>query len=151
MTIPEILFSAAIFILLTFIFYHDLKYQRIPNKFVYPAMVLSFLLIWNSGGNVINSVIGFAIGLIVPIALILLFKANIGMGDVKLMALIGILVGFPVMFIAIGAGSLLGGVIFMVLSAIKHKRQVIPLAPTLIIAVIPCYIYHEFLFSLFVR
>lgn len=135
-------------VLLACVIYYDLKYQRIPNMFIYPCIVLAFLLHWNSGGNLINALIGFSIGLFAPLLSIIFLKMNIGMGDVKLMALMGALVGFPIIFVAIGVGCILAAFVFLILSLIKRKRQVIPMAPAFIIVLIPCYLFSDKILNL---
>jgi leader peptidase (prepilin peptidase)/N-methyltransferase len=61
-----------------------------------------------------------------------------GWGDVKLAALIGLVTGFPVVFIALLMGVILGGVVAVILLALKLKKRQegIPFGPFLALAAI---------------
>lgn len=61
-----------------------------------------------------------------------------GWGDVKLAALIGIVTGFPLVFVVLLMGIILGGLVAVLLLAlkIKKRKEAIPFAPFLSLATI---------------
>jgi leader peptidase (prepilin peptidase)/N-methyltransferase len=125
--------------ILVVIFVIDLEHQIIPNAVVYPAIPLAFLVPWLTGSHdMISALIGagVGIGLLLPIALVL--PAGLGMGDVKLAVLIGVLVGFPAIFISLLVGIASGAVVAVVLLVTKRRkrRDALPLAPFLIFGLV---------------
>jgi len=59
-----------------------------------------------------------------------------GWGDVKLAALIGLATGFPLVFMALLMGAILGGLVAVVLLITKKRsrKETIPFAPFLSLA-----------------
>ena len=130
----------------------DLEHRLILNRVVYPAIALAFLaliLIPNSG--IISAVIGGVTGAGILLLLALLFPSGMGMGDVKLAALIGLLVGFPQVFIALLICFVLGGVVAsgLLLARLKGRKDPIPFAPFLIIGLITTVFYGEEIMRLY--
>lgn len=122
--------------LLLVIFVIDLEHQLIPNVIVYPAFALAFLVPWLTGSHeLISALIGASVGagLLLPIAFF--FPAGLGMGDVKLAALIGVLVGFPMIFLALLLGIVIGALVAVGLLVTKRRgrKDSLPLAPFLIV------------------
>ena len=124
----------------------DLKKGIIPNRIVYPASIITIVL------NLISSETGIVITLIGGVSLAgffiissLLLK-SIGMGDVKLALLIGLMTGFPEGIIALAGGIILGGVaaIALVLSKIKGRKDTMPYGPFLAAGAIFTLIGNQF-------
>lgn len=74
--------------------YHDIKYRKIPNILVIIGLFLAFLKLVLSTLSVYER-LDFMFGLLIPIStLFLLFRIRaLGAGDVKLLAMIGFMVG----------------------------------------------------------
>jgi leader peptidase (prepilin peptidase)/N-methyltransferase len=116
----------------------DLRYLRIPNRLVYPALIVSaiYVLVGDLAGaplSIIGALEGFlayGLGLLV---IALIAPRGMGMGDVKLAGLIGLVLGaLGLRFVAVaaGAGILLGGVgaiVALVLGGTRKTR--IPFGP----------------------
>jgi leader peptidase (prepilin peptidase) / N-methyltransferase len=96
----------------------DLRHRRIPNRLVYPATALSagFIVAGDLAGghlDLIDAAIGFGaygVGLLV---VALVAPKGMGMGDVKLAGLIGLVLGslgLELVAVGAGVGILLGGV-----------------------------------------
>lgn len=124
----------------------DLKKGIIPNRIVYPASIITIVL------NLISSETGIVMTLIGGVSLAgffiissLLLK-SIGMGDVKLALLIGLMTGFPEGIIALAGGIILGGVaaIALVLSKIKGRKDTMPYGPFLAAGAIFTLIGNQF-------
>ena len=116
----------------------DLRHYRIPNRLVYPALALSaaFVLVADLAGARL-SVTGAAVGMLAYgvglLVVALIAPKGMGMGDVKLAGLIGLVLGavdLPLVAVAAGAGILLGGVgaiVALLLGAGRKTR--IPYGP----------------------
>lgn len=134
----------------------DLKYMLIPNKvllffapiFIACNLFLSDLPIWKS---IAGSLLGG--GLILVVAL--LSRGGMGMGDVKLLVLLGWIVGFPyvliVLIVAAFLGTIVGGT--LLLAGIVQRKQPIPFGPFLAVGALATFLYGkqfvEFYLSLF--
>ncbi len=99
-------------------FYHDLLSMRLASL-LFPAHS-QIALPWM--GSVIGAIIAGGVLLVVSIAYELLRKKQgLGLGDVKMMAMVGAFLGWPLAWLTIFAGSLLGsllGILGMIYFAI---------------------------------
>jgi len=120
--------------LLTVIFVIDLENQLVLDKVVYPgmALALAFSFFW-PGLGVISSLIGGAIGLAAMALPFIIYRRGMGFGDVKLGALVGLMSGYPLVFVALLLAVISGGLVAAVLLVFKIKRRSdpIPFAPFL--------------------
>jgi len=138
---------SAVFILIIFI---DAEHQLILNKVTYPAAIIAIALLtadWlaprvgllanlrvfgNVGMIPVNSLVSglLAAGIFFVFFLIiyLINPAGMGMGDIKLVTLIGLVTGFPVALVAIFIGIILGGIaaIFMLITRKKGRKDIMP-------------------------
>jgi leader peptidase (prepilin peptidase)/N-methyltransferase len=134
-------FYACLFII---IFVIDLEHGLILNKVVYPGMVVALLLAllprpwltqWVVTG-VANAALGGAIGFGIFLLIAIVSRGGMGWGDVKLAALIGLATGFPLVFLSIIMGAILGGIVAvaLVIAKKRKRRQTIPFGPFLALA-----------------
>ncbi len=128
-------FFATVFLTLTLT---DIERRLIPNRIVYPCLVLAMALSWGwPETSVVEVFAGGAVALAIAACLLLFslpFGAGaFGMGDVKLIFLTGLVVGFPAAIIAVFAGTLAGGVGagLLVLFRLRTLRDYIPHGPAL--------------------
>jgi len=141
---PELgvmIFYACLFII---IFVIDLEQGLILNKVVYPTMVVAFLLAlypwpWLSDSMVMRvayAALGGAIGFVIFLLIALVSRGGMGWGDVKLAALIGLATGFPLVFLAVIMGAILGGIVAVALMIARKRkrREAIPFGPFLALA-----------------
>jgi leader peptidase (prepilin peptidase)/N-methyltransferase len=141
---PELgvmIFYACLFIV---IFVIDLEHGLILNKMVYPGMVVALLLAlypwpWLNESiamRVAYAVLGGGIGFGIFLLIALASRGGMGWGDVKLAALIGLAAGFPLVFLAIIMGAILGGIVAvaLVIAKKRKRRQTIPFGPFLALA-----------------
>jgi leader peptidase (prepilin peptidase)/N-methyltransferase len=135
------IFYACLFIV---IFVIDLDHGLILNKVVYPSMVVALLLAllpqpwltqWIVTG-IANAALGGAIGFGIFLLIAIISRGGMGWGDVKLVALIGLATGFPLVFLSIIIGAILGGIVAvaMVIAKKRQRRQTIPFGPFLAVA-----------------
>jgi leader peptidase (prepilin peptidase)/N-methyltransferase len=119
----------------------DLENQLILNKITYPSMAVALVisvfqpppslidlnLAWPWPG-VVSSLMGGAIGflfflLAYAITFAIYKREAIGIGDVKLAALIGLVTGPRLVLLAVTMGAVLGGVVGIALLSLKLKRR----------------------------
>ena len=92
------------------IFAIDLEHKIIPNVIVFPALLLTLLAsAFLPGLGIANAAIGAGVGFGMLLALYMVPGAVIGEGDVKLAAVVGAAVGFPLVTLGIGLAFVLGG------------------------------------------
>ena len=122
----------------------DLKYRIILNAVVLPVSGLVLLVrIVESPDSVPLALVGGLLGLL-PFLLTAMAKpGGIGGGDVKLAALIGLLLGFPQVLWGISLGILSGGVFSVILLLFPHweRRDYIPYGPFLCLGAITALLY----------
>ena len=123
------------------IFVVDLEHLIIPNRVVYPGMIIALVFsgfwagfegFWPTIG-IVNALLGGAVGLLLMLLPFLVFRNGLGMGDVKLAGLMGMACGFPLVLIALMLGILYGGLVAVVLllMGVKGRREAIPFGPFL--------------------
>jgi leader peptidase (prepilin peptidase) / N-methyltransferase len=118
----------------------DLRHRIIPNRVVYPSLLAfaAYIVVVGLAGGGLD-VIRAGIGMLAYGGVLLLVAIvspkGMGMGDVKLAALIGLVlgsVGLQYVTVAGGAGVLLGGVgAIVALSAGASRKNAIPFGPFL--------------------
>jgi leader peptidase (prepilin peptidase) / N-methyltransferase len=118
----------------------DIHHRRIPNRLVYPAFVIAAAVIVvgdlaGGGLDALDAGIGlFAYGLGLMI-IALISPKGMGMGDVKLAGLVGLVlgsIGLDLVAVAAGMGILLGGVgAIVALLAGASRKSAIPFGPYL--------------------
>jgi len=122
----------------------DLKYQIIPNKIVYPGIILILILrlfihplpLW----NYLLSAVIFG-GLLLLIAVI--SRGGMGGGDIKLFFLIGLVLGLQDTLLAFFISSFVGAIIgggLLLFRKVKAK-QLIPFGPFIFIGTIVAYLF----------
>jgi len=118
----------------TVIFFIDLEHHLVLNRVIYPGIVVALLLIpFAPGYSAKELLLGGLIGFALLFLIASIYPAGMGMGDVKLATFIGLVVGFPSVFVALlfsfVAGGLVGG--GLLLTGLKGRKDPIPFAPFL--------------------
>jgi leader peptidase (prepilin peptidase) / N-methyltransferase len=117
----------------------DLRHRIIPNRLTYPALLLFLVAVpaaWLLGGDVdpVRALEGLALfgGVLFLVAIV---SRGMGMGDVKLAALIGLVLGslgLRWVGVAAGAAIVLGGLGAVVALAMgRGRKSAIPFGPYL--------------------
>ena len=85
-----------------------------------------------------NSAIGGGIGFGLALLVVILSRGGMGLGDVKMAALMGFAIGFPAIFFTLILAAIIGGIVAAVLLLAKKKKRKegIPFAPILSLATI---------------
>ena len=131
----------------------DIKYQIIPNKitFSFISLGLLFSLIFDHI-SFINSLLGLVIpaGLLLLIAFI--YKKGMGIGDVKLIGMIGVFIGWQYALISIFIGALLGSIygIYMMLTDKMTRKTRIPFGPFISLGAVIMILYGNILINWYI-
>jgi leader peptidase (prepilin peptidase)/N-methyltransferase len=112
----------------------DLEHRIVPNRILGPAAICG-LLVWGFADPAslpehLFAAFGAGLVLLIPA---LLYPVGMGMGDVKLVAVMGLFLGrfvVPAMFVGFAAGAAVG-VAMMVARGSAARKQTIPFAPYL--------------------
>ena len=123
----------------------DLERGIIPNKIVYPSMVVALAFsVFNTFLHQTATIpaiklaaIGGGIGLVLFLLIVVISRGGMGWGDVKLAGLIGLVTGFPLVFVALLLAVILGGLVavILLLFKLKKRKEGIPFGPYLALGV----------------
>jgi leader peptidase (prepilin peptidase)/N-methyltransferase len=144
--------------ILLIIFFIDLENQLILNRITYPAMIIALgfslllpeisevsPLVGGITGRLISSVVGGTIGLVFMAIPLIIYRRGMGIGDIKLGLLIGLMTGFPLVFVALLMSVIVGGVISIILLIfkIKSRKDAIPFGPFMAAAAIVTLLWGQ--------
>lgn len=135
------------------IFFTDLKYGIIPDKIIFPAIIISLLyLILNTKYLILSSLLS---GLGVFIFFFLLFIVTrgkgMGFGDVKYVFLMGLILGFPKIAIGLYIAFVTGAIISLILILFKKKKMfgsTVPFGPFLAAGTIIALFWGEIILKI---
>ncbi len=134
-------FWSCVFLVIIFI---DWEKQLILNRVTYPAAVVAIIILaidsflpgagllqsrlFIPEPSILSGIIGGAIGFFFFFIVFIINPKGMGMGDIKLACLIGLVTGLPLVVVALLTGILLGGLVAIVLLLLKKKgrKDVIP-------------------------
>jgi len=137
---PDLFFYWIFTSFLIIIFVYDLKHYIIPDKIIYPAIVLAFLynihqLSIDNQQLVINNFLA-ALGAAAFFLIVFLASQGkwVGMGDAKLAFLMGLILGFPNILVALFLAFFLGAIIGigLVISGKRTLKSEVPFGPFLV-------------------
>ena len=165
------------------IFVYDLKHYIIPDKVIYPAIAITFIYrlfeilnfghlnlfrIWNlpaQGWSALGGEIGNLITVFNPFIAAILASAfflsivllthgrGMGGGDVKLGFLMGLILGWPLVLIALFLSFILGSIIgiFLILVGKKKMKSMIPFGPFLVLGTFIAMFWGEWIMGWYVN
>ncbi|RJP32455.1 MAG: prepilin peptidase [Actinobacteria bacterium] len=136
----------------------DLQKQIIPNKVIVPSIPIALAcmgivaLVRGDYHVITDSLIGFAVGAVPLGILALALPRGMGMGDAKLAALTGIILGWRSEIIALFAGFFLGAIVGVLLMSLgkKGRKSRIPFGPFLSAGAIIALFWGPSLWDLYV-
>ncbi len=110
-------FFATVFLTLTLT---DLERRLLPNRIVYPSILLAVAFCWawpdTSSIHVLaGGAVAVGIAVLIYLFSLLFGPEAFGMGDVKMIVLIGFVVGFPAVIVAVLMGTIAAGIVAAVL------------------------------------
>ena len=147
---------------LIIIFVYDLKHYIIPDKVIYPAILVSCIwylissIFFSSHTkyyilNTIYSAFGAAFFFL---AIVLLTREKgMGMGDVKLAFFMGLLLGFPNILVALFLSFFLGAVIgiILIITGKKTFKSEVPFGPFLVTGTFLALFFGERIIDFYFR
>lgn len=122
-------FFTTIFLTLAFT---DLERRLLPNRVVYPSIVLAAAVCWAWPEiSVVQVFGGGAAALVITAVLYVAGRGAFGFGDVKLSVLMGLVVGFPSVLVGMFMGAFAAGVFVLplVLLRVLDRRDYIAYGP----------------------
>ncbi len=129
----QLALSVVYLIVLVVVSYTDLRWRRIPNRLIYPAILLALLaalLTPNLAGALVGGLIG---ALLFGVPTLILGSSRAGAGDAKLALFMGLVLTFPIVLYAIALACL--GSLLVIVPGVFLKRwnrkTVIPFGPFL--------------------
>jgi leader peptidase (prepilin peptidase) / N-methyltransferase len=137
---------ALFFVVLVAVAVIDVSHRIVPNRIVYPSLVAFAVLVvigsvWGNDLDLVGAGIGFLAygGALLLVAIV--SPGGMGMGDVKLAALIGLVLGalgLRYVAVAAGIGILAGGLgaVVLLVFARASRKQAIPFGPYLALGAI---------------
>lgn len=146
--------------LLVIIFVSDLRHYIIPDEVVFPAILVSG--IWNlvSGiffhfytkYEILNTIYSALIAAGFFLLIVLVSKGNwMGVGDIKLVFLMGLFLGWPNTFVALFLAFFIGAIIGLGLVFFKNKalKSEIPFGPFLVFGTFVALFWGEKLINFY--
>lgn len=132
----------------------DLEHRRIPNVIVLPLAAVGLLsVLVTRSVSIHEALIAMAVGTLTLGFLSALTKGGMGMGDAKLLGMIGAWVGWRSMLLALFGASVMASIIGLVLIArrVIGRRQPIPYGPFLSLCGYAVYLYGDWMLELWLR
>ncbi|MFC2003462.1 prepilin peptidase [Chloroflexota bacterium] len=123
--------------LLAVILVIDLEQGLILNKIVYPATAIALIVaVFAPDLGILKALMGGGLGLVALLIVVLIFPRGMGWGDVKMAGLMGVMVGFPGIVVALLLAIVSGGLVAAILLALKVKgrKATMPFGPFLSLA-----------------
>jgi Flp pilus assembly protein protease CpaA len=122
-------FAVYAFIFATVIF-TDWRFHKIFNWTILAGLGFAlFTAIYQ--GHFLNSLLGCLVGFGLMVGTWKVSKGAVGMGDIKLGALIGLVLGFPTIFWALAGAMIAGGAAAAVILLTKRPVKELPLGVTM--------------------
>ncbi|WP_438824000.1 prepilin peptidase [Bacillus sp. JJ1773] len=136
------------------IFVSDIKYMIIPDKvllvftgiFLLERILIPLEPWW-------NSLLGAAVGFSLLLFIAIISKGGMGGGDIKLFALIGLVVGLKVVLLSFFLATLYGavfGIIGLLTGKLKRKNP-IPFGPFIVAGTLTAYFYGDLILESYFR
>jgi len=113
---------------LVVIFVYDLKHFIIPDKVIYPAIAIAAICNFSAWPSALGAAAFFG-------AIVLISRGKwMGVGDIKLGFLMGLILGFPNILVALFLAFLIGAIIGVgvIISGKKTLKSEVPFGPFLV-------------------
>ncbi len=159
---PELAVALWYFCLLLALAVIDLEQGLLLNAIIYPAIVLALVLsaaLTISGYNLEivptlgRAAIGGGFGLVTFLLIAILSRGGMGWGDVKMAALLGVMLGFPMVMVGIFLGIISGGLVavILMLARLKGRKQTVPFGPFLALGAFAALLWGQPMLDWYLR
>lgn len=143
---PELVIAWGLISLVIIIFISDIVYMLIPDKVLlfFGSLFIVLRIIWPLNPWW-DSLVGAASGFSLLLLLAIVSKGGMGGGDIKLYAVLGLVLGTKLALMSFFVATLLGGILggIAMLAGILKKGNPIPFGPFIGAAILIVYFYHE--------
>lgn len=142
------LFLTSILIIVAMI---DIDTMEIYDRFHILLLVLALVILFITPLPFMEHLIGFFV-ISVPFYIIAYLTGGIGGGDIKLIAIAGLLLGYKATLVAFFIASILGGsmAVYLLLTKQKDRKSLIAFGPYLCIGVYFAYLYGNELLTWYI-
>lgn len=124
----------------------DFRTYEIPPGFNIFLLIVGVARVATDLNNYLTYIIGFfAISVFLLLIFLLSRGRGIGGGDIKLMAVCGLIVGWKLIIFAFIIGCILGSVIHLIRMAVKDKGSVLAMGPYLSVGVFAAVLWGGFI------
>jgi leader peptidase (prepilin peptidase) / N-methyltransferase len=141
------IFYLAISCFLVVIFVYDLKHFLIPDKIIFPAIGLALIYnLFNFNNLLFNFLPSALAGFLFFLIIYLVSQGRwLGFGDVKLVFLLGLFLGFPNILVGLFLSFTIGAIIGIGLIILKSKnlKSEVPFAPFLVVGSFIAFFWGE--------
>ena len=140
----EMLVAYPLMMLLVVVLISDLQYKIIPDRIIYPGIILFFLLrVFIHPLGITNYLIGATVGGGLLLLIAIISRGGMGGGDIKLFFLLGIVLGWQgtllTLFISVLLGTVVGGL--LMLSGRVRRGEPIAFGPYIVFAAVIVYFW----------
>ncbi|MEE8384783.1 MAG: A24 family peptidase, partial [Dehalococcoidia bacterium] len=136
-------FFATVFLALTFT---DLERRLISNRVVYPSLLLAAAFSWAWPDHSVLEIFGGgAAALVMTSVMFILGRGALGLGDVKMSLLMGLVVGLPSVIVGVFIGTLAAGAFILPLMILRvlNRRDYIAYGPFIAIGAVVALFWGE--------
>lgn len=123
----------------------DIQWMIIPNGILLFLLIVGLIYECFLGKDFLHSIFGF-FAVSIPLLIVhIVTKGQMGMGDIKLMAVAGWILGWQKIILALFLGSVFGSVIGLTLIGLKvmNRKQRIPFGPFLSGGIVLAALYGD--------
>ncbi len=126
----------------------DIDTMEIYDRFHIMILILALAILFITPLPLLDHLIGFFV-ISIPFFIIASVTGGIGGGDIKLIAIAGLLLGFKATLVAFFIASILGGsmAIYLLLTKQKDRKSLIAFGPYLCIGIYFAYLYGNEILS----
>lgn len=140
---------ASVLLIITMI---DIDTMEIYDTFQVILLILAIAYITQSGLPLGDHLIGFFI-ISVPFYIIAIITNGMGGGDIKLIAMGGLLLGWKATLIAFFIASVIGGIVAVLLVVLKQqgRKSLIAFGPYLCLGIYIAFLYGNMIFDWYIK
>jgi leader peptidase (prepilin peptidase)/N-methyltransferase len=120
-------FACSVLIVITFI---DFEHKWIPDRFQIALLILGIVItIFDPITSYLEHILGFVVGagvlgLFYGLGWLIYKKEALGVGDIKLMAVCGLILGWRCTLVALFVGAIVGAIACLIIRAVKKEEDV---------------------------
>lgn len=132
----------------------DLEKQEIPDELIVIGLVTGLIFnIYDIKTTMLSGIIGFVLGGGIFLVIAMLTNGAMGGGDIKLMGVVGLYLGWRYILLISMLSFVIGGVVSLILIAarIKNRKDYIPFGPFIAIAAMIVFCYGEWFLRMFIE